>query len=173
MRPSSMSWLLVIVQKGQRNTWEIGLPHTATTAGYLSRGEDCMTKLNEAASIPSQLVWNWGGGGGAGGRDPQSCWPRLMRGWSEPLLPVIHLVSVKIEYIITSVPQNKPVKPVFLKCIWFGLVWFVVFWDSVLLCNPGCPGSHSVTRLVSNSGDLPASASLSVGIKGMPHNCLA
>jgi hypothetical protein len=44
----------------------------------------------------------------------------------------------------------------------------LVFWDSVSLCSPGCPGTHTVDQAGLELRNLPASASS--GIKGARHH---
>ena len=40
----------------------------------------------------------------------------------------------------------------------FSGFWFLVFWDRVSLCSPGCPGTHSVDQAGLKLGNPPASA---------------
>jgi hypothetical protein len=48
----------------------------------------------------------------------------------------------------------------------FGLVWFgLVFQDSVSLCSPGCPGTHSVDQAGLELRNPPASATQVLGLK--------
>jgi hypothetical protein len=42
---------------------------------------------------------------------------------------------------------------------------FCFFRDRVFLCSPGCPGTHSVDQAGLELRDLPASASLVLGLK--------
>jgi hypothetical protein len=51
--------------------------------------------------------------------------------------------------------------------------YFILFWfcrDRVSLCSPDYPGTHSVDQAGLELRNLPASASLSTGIKGMRHH---
>jgi hypothetical protein len=43
--------------------------------------------------------------------------------------------------------------------------FFLVFRDRVSLCNPGCPGTHSVDQARLELRNLPASASQVLGLK--------
>jgi hypothetical protein len=43
--------------------------------------------------------------------------------------------------------------------------FFLVFWDRVSLCCPGCPGTHSVEQAGLELRNLPASASWVLGLK--------
>jgi hypothetical protein len=47
----------------------------------------------------------------------------------------------------------------------FSLVWFGFFQDSVFLCSPDCPGTHSVDQAGLELRNLPASASQVQGLK--------
>jgi hypothetical protein len=47
------------------------------------------------------------------------------------------------------------------------------FWDSVFLCGPGCPGTHSADQAGLELRNLPASASQVLELKGMCHHCPA
>jgi hypothetical protein len=49
---------------------------------------------------------------------------------------------------------------------------FLVFWDRVSLCSPGCPGTHSVDQAGLKLRSLPVFASQVLGIKGVSHHCL-
>jgi hypothetical protein len=55
---------------------------------------------------------------------------------------------------------------------WLMSSWYI-FWDRVSLCNPGCPGTHSVdSRLASNS-EITCLCLPSARIKGVGHHCPA
>jgi hypothetical protein len=41
--------------------------------------------------------------------------------------------------------------------------YFLVYWDRVSLCSPGCPGTHSVDQAGLELRNLPASASQVLG----------
>jgi hypothetical protein len=69
---------------------------------------------------------------------------------------------------------NKPIPPCSLGVLFcFGFVWgfllfvclFVCFQDRVSLCNPGCPGTHSVNQASLKLRDPPTSASQMLGLK--------
>jgi hypothetical protein len=51
--------------------------------------------------------------------------------------------------------------------VWFGLVWFGLVWffETVFLCSPGCPGTHSVDQTGLEHRNLPASAFQVLGLK--------
>ena len=65
----------------------------------------------------------------------------------KPQLPAVH--SFHDIHTMYSVPS----------CI------LLLSWDRVSLCNPGCPGTHSVNWAVLEFRDLPASASQVLGLK--------
>jgi hypothetical protein len=48
---------------------------------------------------------------------------------------------------------------------YFILFYFLVFWDRVSLCSPGCPGTHSVDQAGLELRNSPASASQVLGLK--------
>jgi hypothetical protein len=52
----------------------------------------------------------------------------------------------------------------------FVCLFVCFFWDRVSLCNPGCPGTHSVDQAGLELRNPPASASQSAGIKGVRHH---